>query len=403
MAPQNLEEFEPEEILIDDTLNQEIPEARPDKRRKMENTRVQQLGSDPKKVRSESRSNLVLLVHVQSGTTCPSPARRIRSYCTGSAPVSVCPASTTRGSSTLEEKCRQRARSSRCVVSARKQGLWTKLKEVRVRLRPRRLQTKTDPTGLARQSKSSCVTVQLEFRSWSPNWCRKTVVPLPLLAQGKGWLASRGRGKATFFPSLSLRKRFVCFPRGKQMNRLWQFLYGVPTYVYGGSSSSQLFLARLCPFLFSSSASSARWPSKFVSKLSFSPDEIEEAEQLEPALESLLHSLKVHVIMAMTVNESSGPRVIHRLCTGRTATLKSAARRLASIRSEDAEFSHQREMDKLIGAWRQSKTQSDVKQAADAAAKAQFPRAPHEPRGDSRHGLEQSHGEVPTEIQSRPL
>ena len=67
----------------------------------------------------------------------------------------------------MEDKCRQRARSSRS-VSARKQGNWTKLKGVRVRLRPRRLQTKIDPTGdqawLARQPKSSCVTV----RSWSP-------------------------------------------------------------------------------------------------------------------------------------------------------------------------------------------------------------------------------------------
>ena len=38
IAPQNLEEFEPEEILIDDTLNQEIPEARPGKRRKLEHS-----------------------------------------------------------------------------------------------------------------------------------------------------------------------------------------------------------------------------------------------------------------------------------------------------------------------------------------------------------------------------
>ena len=58
MVPQILEEFEPEDTLIDDTLQQDIPEAKPDKRRKLENTRVQQLGSDPKKVRSESRSNL---------------------------------------------------------------------------------------------------------------------------------------------------------------------------------------------------------------------------------------------------------------------------------------------------------------------------------------------------------
>ena len=38
--------------------------------------------------------------------------------------------------------------------------------------------------------------------------------------------------------------------------------------------------------------------------------------------------------------------------------------------SEDAEFSHQREMAKFIGAWRQARTQYEVKAVVDAAAKA---------------------------------
>ena len=58
MIPQSLERFEPEEILVDDTVQPDVPKTKPDKRRKMENTRVQQLGTDHQKVRSEARSNL---------------------------------------------------------------------------------------------------------------------------------------------------------------------------------------------------------------------------------------------------------------------------------------------------------------------------------------------------------
>ena len=50
--------------------------------------------------------------------------------------------------------------------------------------------------------------------------------------------------------------------------------------------------------------------------------------------------------------------------------LKKSSKTFGIDTSEDAEFSHQREMAKLIGAWSQSKTQSEVKQAADAAARA---------------------------------
>ena len=110
---------------------------------------------------------------------------------------------------------------------------------------------------------------------------------------------------------------------------------------------------------------------KFVSKLSFSPDDIAAADQLEPALESLLHVLKVHdsVIMAMRVNE-----VLHRALFTDLAQdeqqLKKCGKAFGIDASEDAEFSHQSEVATLIGAWRQAKTQSEVKRAADAAARA---------------------------------
>ena len=50
MIPQIREKFEPEEILVDDAIQQDIPEAKPDKRRRLENTRVHLLGTDPQKV-----------------------------------------------------------------------------------------------------------------------------------------------------------------------------------------------------------------------------------------------------------------------------------------------------------------------------------------------------------------
>ena len=69
---------------------------------------------------------------------------------------------------------------------------------------------------------------------------------------------------------------------------------------------------------------------QFVSKLTFSPDDIAAADQLEPVLESLLRSLKVHdsVIMAMRVNE-----ILDRaLFTDLAQDSKNATKRLASIR-----------------------------------------------------------------------
>ena len=50
--------------------------------------------------------------------------------------------------------------------------------------------------------------------------------------------------------------------------------------------------------------------------------------------------------------------------------LKKCAKALGIDTSDDAEFPHQREMAKVIGAWRQAKAQIEVKTAADAAARA---------------------------------
>ena len=50
--------------------------------------------------------------------------------------------------------------------------------------------------------------------------------------------------------------------------------------------------------------------------------------------------------------------------------LKKCAKAFGVDTSEEAECTHQREMAKLIGAWRQAKAQCEVKTAVDAAARA---------------------------------
>ena len=57
-APPSLEQLGEEEIVMDEPLPQEVPDVKPDKRRKMENTRVQQLGDDPRKVCSEASTSI---------------------------------------------------------------------------------------------------------------------------------------------------------------------------------------------------------------------------------------------------------------------------------------------------------------------------------------------------------
>ena len=108
---------------------------------------------------------------------------------------------------------------------------------------------------------------------------------------------------------------------------------------------------------------------KFVSKLTFSQD-ITSAEKMEPAFESLLRSLKVNdaVIDAMRLNEITDRALFTDLAQDEKQ-LK-CAKAFGIDTSDDAEFPHQREMAKVIGVWRQAKAQSEVKTAADAAARA---------------------------------
>ena len=49
------------EVVMGELVPQEVPDVKPDKRRKMENTRVQQLGDDPRKVLSEARKDILIL------------------------------------------------------------------------------------------------------------------------------------------------------------------------------------------------------------------------------------------------------------------------------------------------------------------------------------------------------
>ena len=106
---------------------------------------------------------------------------------------------------------------------------------VRVRLRPRRLQTKIEPTGekacLARQPKPSCVTMHLSFGLGVLFENSRTT---PSFGTGERLACLSRERQCNLLPITLNAERFVCFPRGKQMNRLSQFLYGVPTYVYGG-------------------------------------------------------------------------------------------------------------------------------------------------------------------------
>ena len=57
-APQAMEQLEELEVVVGEPLPQEIPEVKSDKKRRTDNARVQQLGDNPRKVRSEARAAL---------------------------------------------------------------------------------------------------------------------------------------------------------------------------------------------------------------------------------------------------------------------------------------------------------------------------------------------------------
>ena len=133
---------------------------------------------------------------------------------------------------------------------------------------------------------------------------------------------------------------------------------------------------------------------KFVSKLVFSLDDVANSERLELAFESLVRSLKVNdsVIDAMRVNEVTD-RALFKDLAQDEQQLKNCAKACGIDTSEAAEFPGQREMAKVIVAWRQAKTQSEVKAAPDAAARAHGGNS-----DDPYHGLEQPHGEIPRHL-----
>ena len=91
----------------------------------------------------------------------------------------------------------------------------------------------------------------------------------------------------------------------------------------------------------------------FVSKSTFTPEEIAASPALEPALESLLHSLKVHesAITSIRVNEISDRAAFADLAQDEEKMRKCAAA-FGIDQSDQADFPHEREMAKLLGAWR---------------------------------------------------
>ena len=120
---------------------------------------------------------------------------------------------------------------------------------------------------------------------------------------------------------------------------------------------------------------------KFVSKLVFSQDDVANSERLEPAFECQLRSLMVNdsVIDALRVNEVT-VRALFKDLAQDVQQLKNCAEAFGIVTSEAAEFPHQREMAKIIGAWRHkvnSKPQPTQRQEPTGASDTPI------------HGLEQ--------------
>ena len=154
---------------------------------------------------------------------------------------------------------------------------------------------------------------------------------------------------------------FVCFPRGKQMNPRHDLLR-YPSFDYAViwvQAVRPALLARFCCLPYST-----LWQPNCPS--SYSRRQTRRGLNL-----SLLRSLKVNdsVIDAVKVNEVTD-RALFKGLAQDEQQLKNCAKAFGIDTSEAAEFPHQREMAKLIDASRQAKTQSEVKAAADAAARA---------------------------------
>ena len=108
---------------------------------------------------------------------------------------------------------------------------------------------------------------------------------------------------------------------------------------------------------------------KFVSMLAFSQFEVANWRGLNPLSNLCSSSLKVHDSVTLRVNEITDRALFTDLAQNEQQ-VKKCAKAFGIDASEAAEFPHQREMAKLIGAWRQTKAQCEVKTAADSAARA---------------------------------
>ena len=197
-------------------------------------------------------------------------------------------------------------------------------------------------------------------------------------AHGGDRVASRERGKlilvptcdmCLFPPSLIGAWRDLFVSRGVKQTNLDTTSYDLPQRGFRGSSCITAFLTSSC--LLRSFAYVDGMAAKFVPRLTLTAEDIADSEQLEPAFESILRSLKVHdsVVAAMRVNEVTDRALFTDLAQDESK-LKHCGKAFGIDTSEGTEFSLQRQMAKLMGAWRQAKTQYEVKTAADAAAKA---------------------------------
>ena len=133
-APQVMDQLEELEVVdvMDDGFPQGGPTNKPDKRRRAENTLVQQLGADPKKVRSDL-FNL--------GTMCLSLGRKTPSSYIGFMRAFIYLVWTTRGFDMLVTKCQQKLNIIRSAACVRKLEQQTKPKVIRATLRRARRRT----------------------------------------------------------------------------------------------------------------------------------------------------------------------------------------------------------------------------------------------------------------------
>ena len=93
--------------------------------------------------------------------------------------------------------------------------------------------------------------------------------------------------------------------------------------------------------------------------------------ELEPALEGILRSAGLHeaVISAFRVTEIDSRAVFGGLDSSEDG-LRATAKQARGIDVENGEFTHKREMAKLLSAWHQAKVMAETKVKLDALARA---------------------------------